>query len=62
LIFGIQIISRFKFELKTNDKKESMRKTISSTLFPMITTTFATLIGFQVMKLENLKSWDSLEQ
>lgn len=58
--FGIQIISRFRFELKTNLKQEAMRKTLSATIFPMITTTLATLIGFQVMRFGELSIMSEL--
>lgn len=58
--FGIQIISRFRYELKLFNKQEAMQKTISATLFPMITTTLATLIGFQVMRFGELSIMSEL--
>jgi hypothetical protein len=58
--FGIQIISRFRYELKENNKQPAMQKTISATLVPMITTTLAALIGFQVMRFGELKMMNDL--
>jgi len=52
--FGIQIITRFRHELKTHDKIKAMEVTISSVFMPMITTTLAALIGFRAMSLGQL--------
>jgi len=52
--FGIQIISRFRVELKTHKKKNAMAITLNSIMGPVVTTTLAALIGFQAMKLGEL--------
>jgi uncharacterized protein len=52
--FGIQIISRFKQEFKTLDKKAAMEKTMNAILGPICITTMAALIGFKAM------SWGQL--
>jgi len=53
--FGIQVINRFKQELRESNKKEAMKKTISGIFMPMLTTTLAALIGFRAMSLGELK-------
>jgi len=53
--FGIQVINRFKQELREYNKKEAMRKTINGVFMPMLTTTLAALIGFRAMSLGELK-------
>ena len=53
--FGIQIITRFKQELKNNEKREAMRITINGIFMPMFITTLAALIGFRAMSLGQLK-------
>ena len=52
--FGIQILSRFKYENKNKDKKTAMEETLKGTLFPIITTALACLIGFKAMSLGEL--------
>ncbi|MFW6226383.1 MAG: MMPL family transporter, partial [bacterium] len=52
--FGIQIIMRFRYELKNNLPKKAMEFTMQSVLLPMFTTTVAALIGFQAMSLGEL--------
>lgn len=52
--FGIQIISRFKEELKSVDKRKAIENTLVSTFGPIMTTTLAALIGFQAMSLGEL--------
>ena len=52
--FGIQILSRFKYERKDKDKKTAMEETLKGTLFPIITTALACLIGFKAMSLGEL--------
>jgi len=55
--FGIQIITRFRQELKKSKKdiEKSMKNTLSNTFFPMFTTTLAAVIGFQSMSMGQLK-------
>ena len=53
--FGIQIITRFKQELKNNDKRKAMEITLNGVFMPMFTTTLAALIGFRAMSLGQLK-------
>jgi hydrophobe/amphiphile efflux-3 (HAE3) family protein len=52
--FGIQIMSRFSYELKKNKKRKAMEETIKGTLFPIFTTALACLIGFKAMGLGEL--------
>ncbi len=52
--FGIQIMSRFNYELKKNKKRKAMEETIKGTLFPIFTTALACLIGFKAMGLGEL--------
>ncbi len=52
--FGIQIMSRFNYELKTNKKKKAMEETLKGTLFPIFTTALACLVGFKAMGLGKL--------
>ncbi|MFW6378629.1 MAG: efflux RND transporter permease subunit [Nanoarchaeota archaeon] len=49
--FGIQIVSRFKQEMRTNPISESMNKTLRAVIKPMTTTTIAAVIGFRAMGL-----------
>ncbi len=53
--FGIQLSNRFRQELEKHDKKEAMKLTLKYTLYPMIITVVAALIGFQAMNLGQLK-------
>ena len=52
--FGIQIIMRFRHELKNDIPYKAMETTMQSVLLPMFTTTVAALIGFQAMSLGEL--------
>ena len=52
--FGIQIITRFKHELKDHEKRRAMEITIRNVFMPMLTTTLAALIGFRAMSLGQL--------
>ena len=52
--FGIQVMSRYNQELKKNDKKAAMSKTLNGILVPILTTTLACLIGFRAMGLGEL--------
>jgi predicted RND superfamily exporter protein len=54
--FGIQIINRYRQELKNtnNDVEESMRISITKVFYPLFTTTLAALIGFNAMSLGQL--------
>lgn len=49
--FGIQTIMRFKQELEQSNPVLAMQNTIESVFTPMLTTTIAAFIGFQVMTL-----------
>ena len=53
--FGIQVITRFRYELKNLDKRKAMEETITNIFFPMSITTLAALIGFRAMSLGQLK-------
>lgn len=52
--FGIQIVARFRQELKRNRYDEAMVQTICGVTVPMLTTTVAALIGFRAMSLGRL--------
>ncbi|MBR9701704.1 MMPL family transporter [Candidatus Pacearchaeota archaeon] len=53
--FGIQLSNRFRQELEEHEKREAMTRTLKYTLYPMIITVVAALIGFQAMMLGQLK-------
>lgn len=53
--FGIQLITRFDYELKENKKKKAMENSLAGLLTPMIITVIAALIGFRSMNLGELK-------
>lgn len=53
--FGIQVITRYKQELRTNDKRKAMEITMNEIFMPMFITTLAALIGFRAMSLGELK-------
>ena len=52
--FGIQIVTRFREELKKSDPKISIINTINIVFIPMSITTFAALIGFRALSLGKL--------
>jgi uncharacterized protein len=52
--FGIQIVARFRQELKRALYDEAMVATICGVTVPMLTTTIAALIGFRAMSLGRL--------
>lgn len=58
--FGIQLSMRFRQELEENEKREAMINTLKYTLYPMVITVIAALIGFQAMSLGQLKMMQSL--
>jgi uncharacterized protein len=58
--FGIQLSNRFRQELEEHDKKTAMCRTLKYTLYPMIITVVAALIGFQAMSLGQLKLMGNL--
>lgn len=58
--FGIQLSVRFRQEQETNDKRTAMKQTLKYTLYPMVITVIAALIGFQSMSLGQLKLMQSL--
>ena len=53
--FGIQVITRFKQELKTKNKRKAMENTLNNIFVPMLITTLSALIGFRAMSLGQLK-------
>jgi len=53
--FGIQLSMRFTQELEDKDKREAMVQTLKYTLYPMVITVIAALIGFRAMTLGQLK-------
>ncbi|OVE75046.1 hypothetical protein BVX95_00490 [archaeon D22] len=52
--FGIQVVYRFKYEMKTKTPSEAMSATLENVIIPMSTTTLAALIGFRAMSLGQL--------
>ncbi len=52
--FGIQIVSRFRQEMKTTSLLVSMTTTLNAVFMPMTTTTLAAVIGFKAMSLGDL--------
>lgn len=47
--FGIQIVGRFRQELRTKNIQDAIRITVENVFVPMGTTTLSALIGFQAM-------------
>jgi uncharacterized protein len=58
--FGIQLSMRFRQELENFDKKTAMKNTLKYTLYPMVITLVAALIGFESMSLGELKMMQNL--
>jgi predicted RND superfamily exporter protein len=58
--FGIQLSMRFRQELEIKDKKQAMKDTLKYTLYPMVITVIAALIGFKAMSLGELKIMQDL--
>lgn len=52
--FGIQIISRFNYEKKSNKKVKAMENTLNGVISPILITTLSCLIGFKAMGLGEL--------
>ena len=52
--FGIQVTTRYRFELPGKSPKEAMTVSLNNVIIPMLTTTLAALIGFQAMSLGKL--------
>jgi predicted RND superfamily exporter protein len=52
--FGIQIISRFNYEKKSNKKTKAMENTLNGVISPILITTISCLIGFKAMGLGEL--------
>ncbi|MGM5479848.1 MAG: MMPL family transporter [Nanobdellota archaeon] len=52
--FGIQMVTRFKQEIRTNSLQKSMNKMLHAVFKPMTTTTLAAIIGFKAMGLGNI--------
>lgn len=52
--FGIQVVTRYRFELENKPPKEAMAVSLNNVIIPMSTTTLAALIGFQAMSLGKL--------
>lgn len=52
--FGIQMVSRFRQELRENDVQTSLKIMLRAVFVPMTTTTLAAIIGFQAMRLGEL--------
>jgi len=53
--FGIQLVTRFRQEIRSREVEDAMSTTINAITIPMSTTTIAALIGLNAMSLGNLK-------
>ncbi len=53
--FGLQLSMRFRQEREKRGKRDAMRETLKNVLYPMSITVIAAVIGFQTMRLGNLK-------
>jgi predicted RND superfamily exporter protein len=53
--FGLQLSMRYRQDREKLEKRAAMTQTLKHTLYPMIITVVAALIGFQAMSLGNLK-------
>ncbi|MBI4361253.1 MMPL family transporter [Candidatus Micrarchaeota archaeon] len=60
--FGIQVITRFKYEFNAANPEAAMHTTLSHVLIPMTTTTLAAAIGFAAMNLGTLTMMGQLGQ
>ncbi len=52
--FGIQVVTRYRFELENKPPEKAMAVSLNNVIIPMSTTTLAALIGFQAMSLGKL--------
>jgi uncharacterized protein len=52
--FGLQLMTRYDYELQFNKKRKAMEITIGNILVPMILTVIAAVIGFSAMRFGNL--------
>jgi len=52
--FGIQVVNRFRQEIKKHKTEKAMKVTLSNVFVPMLITTLAALIGFRAMSLGQL--------
>lgn len=52
--FGIQVVNRFKQELRRRKPEEAMKITVKRVFFPMLITVLAALIGFRAMSMGKL--------
>ena len=53
--FGLQLSMRFRQEREEgNEKRKAMEKTLKNTLYPMVITALAAIIGFSTMRLGQL--------
>lgn len=58
--FGIQLSMRFRQELGSSGKRTAMKNTLKYTLYPMVVTMIAAVIGFKSMTLGELKIMENL--
>ncbi|MCA9485874.1 MAG: MMPL family transporter, partial [Nanoarchaeota archaeon] len=52
--FGLQIMTRYNYELEKYDKKKAMEVALTNIMSPMIITVVAALVGFRAMSLGQL--------
>jgi predicted RND superfamily exporter protein len=52
--FGLQIMTRYNYELEKHDKRKAMEVTLTNIMSPMIITVVAALVGFRAMSLGEL--------
>ena len=58
--FGLQLMTRYQYELKSFDKRKAMENTITNILNPMVITVIAAVVGFRAMAFGNLKLMNDL--
>lgn len=52
--FGIQIVTRFRQEIRNKNPKKALTETLTNVIEPMLITTLSILIGFRAMSLGRL--------
>lgn len=58
--FGIQTVTRFRYELAKLPPEKAMAETLNKVFYPMLTTTIAALIGFRAMTMGSLSVMEDL--
>ncbi len=53
--FGIQVVTRFRQELRSSDAEEAIATTLANTMTPMSMTVIAALVGFRALSLGKIR-------